>query len=96
MLNWAPRREDVGYTLVLYGSVCSASLPSRFTPGEGTSDTHKMGGWVGPRAGLDAVTKRETLSPCRELNPNHPIVQPVVSRYTGWAVSGRAYSHYQI
>jgi len=27
---------------------------------------------VGPRAGLDAVEKREIPSPCRELNPDRP------------------------
>jgi hypothetical protein len=32
----------------------SASLSCRFTPG-----THWIGGWVGPRAGLDDVEKRK-------------------------------------
>jgi hypothetical protein len=31
--------------------------PGRFTPGEITPGTHWIGGWVGPRAGLDAVEK---------------------------------------
>jgi hypothetical protein len=30
----------------------------RFTPGRRTSCTHWIGGWVGPRAGLDAVVKK--------------------------------------
>jgi hypothetical protein len=45
-----------------------------------------MGGWVGPRAGLDMVSKRKIPSPRSESNPNHPIVQPVASRYTYWAI----------
>jgi hypothetical protein len=33
-------------------------------------------GWMGPRAILDAVVKREILSPCWESKPRTPIVQP--------------------
>jgi hypothetical protein len=36
-----------------------------------------MGGWVGPRAVLDAVVKRKIPSPRREPNPRTPIVQPL-------------------
>jgi hypothetical protein len=32
---------------------------------------------VGPRAGLDAVEKRETSCPCRESNPDSLVVQSV-------------------
>jgi hypothetical protein len=35
----------------------SASRPSHFTPMETATGTHWIGGWVGPRAGLDAVVK---------------------------------------
>jgi hypothetical protein len=45
--------------------------------------THWIGGWVGPRAVLDAVVvKRKIPSPRRESNPRTPIVQPVAQRYT--------------
>jgi hypothetical protein len=37
---------------------------------------------VGPKAGLDMVSKRKISSTRWELNPDHPIVQPVASRYT--------------
>jgi hypothetical protein len=37
---------------------------------------------MGPRGGLDMVSKRKIPSPRWELNPDHPIVHPVVSRYT--------------
>jgi hypothetical protein len=41
---------------------------------------------VGPRAGLDAVSKRKILSPRRKSNLDHPNVQPVASRYTDCAI----------
>jgi hypothetical protein len=44
-------------------------------------DTHWIGGWVSPKAGLDAVSKRKIPSICRDSNPDHPMVQPIVSRY---------------
>jgi hypothetical protein len=42
---------------------------------------------VGPRTGLDMVAKCKIPSPLQDSNPIHPIVQPVVSRYTDWAMS---------
>jgi hypothetical protein len=44
--------------------------------------THWIGGWVGPRAVLDAVVKRNIPSPPRESNPRTPIIQHVAQRYT--------------
>jgi sulfatase maturation enzyme AslB (radical SAM superfamily) len=44
--------------------------------------SHWIGGWVGPRAVLDAVMKRKIPSPRRESNPRTPIVQPITQRYT--------------
>jgi hypothetical protein len=38
-------------------------------PRERAPGTHWIGGWVDPRAGLDAVAKRKIPSPCRESNP---------------------------
>jgi hypothetical protein len=40
-------------TSVPDGGEWSASRPGRFTPGEKAAGTHWIGGWVGPRAGLD-------------------------------------------
>jgi hypothetical protein len=40
----------------------SASRPGRFTPGEKDLCTHWIGGWLGPRAGLDAVEKRKFVT----------------------------------
>jgi hypothetical protein len=60
----------------------SASCPGRFTSRERAPATHWIGGWVGPRAGLDAVSKGKIPSSHKDSKPDHPIVQPVVSRYT--------------
>jgi hypothetical protein len=69
-------------TSALDGSELSASRPGRFTPNERAPGTHLIGGWVSPRAVLDAVVKRKIPSPRRESNPRTPIVHPVVQRYT--------------
>jgi hypothetical protein len=74
-------------TLALDGGEWSASRPGRFTPKERAPGTHWIGGWVGPRAVLDAVVKRKIPSPCRESNPRTPIVQLVAQRYTDWATT---------
>jgi hypothetical protein len=41
-------------------------------PRERAPDTHWIGGWVGPRADLDAVVKRKIPIPHRESNPRTP------------------------
>jgi hypothetical protein len=56
-------------------------FPRKSAPG-----TRWIGGWVGPRAGLDMMSKRKIPSPHRDSNLDNPIFQPVVSRYTDWAV----------
>jgi hypothetical protein len=47
----------------------AAALPPRKEP-----SIDWIGGWVGPRAGLDAVAKRKKFHdfPCRFLNPGPP------------------------
>jgi hypothetical protein len=66
----------------LDGGEWSASRPGRFTPRERAPATLWIGGWVGPRAVLDAVVKRKIPSPHGESNPRSPNVEPVVQRYT--------------
>jgi hypothetical protein len=44
-------------TSELVGGEWSASHPCRFTRRERIPSTHLMGGWVGPRDGLDAAEK---------------------------------------
>jgi hypothetical protein len=57
--------------------------PPALPPGR-DSGTHWIGGWVGPRAVLDAVVKRKIPSPRRESNPRTPIVQPVAQRWLSY------------
>jgi hypothetical protein len=45
-----------------------ATLPR----GDRTPGTHWIGGWVGPRASLDAVAKRKIPSLHWKSNPNRP------------------------
>jgi hypothetical protein len=47
----------------------SVSRPGLLTPRERTPGTHRIGGRVGPRSGLDAVENRIISSPRRESNP---------------------------
>jgi len=42
---------------------------------------------VGSRAVLDTMSKRKIPSTRRESKPDHPIVQPVASRYTDRAIT---------
>jgi hypothetical protein len=51
--------------------------PAALTPGKESLGTHWIGGWVGPRAVLDAVVNRTIPSPRRESNPRTQIVQLV-------------------
>jgi hypothetical protein len=46
--------------------------PGHFTPRERAPGIHSIGGWVGSRASLDTVSKREILNPRRESNPGCP------------------------
>jgi hypothetical protein len=71
--SWAPCHEEVlgkcrysstqSLTSALDGVERSASSPCRFTLRESAPGTHWIGGWVGPRAVLDAVVKRKIPSP---------------------------------
>jgi hypothetical protein len=61
--------------LELDGDEWSGSSPGRFTPEERAPGKNWIGGWMGLRAGLDAVVKRKIPNPRRESNPYNPIVQ---------------------
>jgi hypothetical protein len=50
----------------------SASHPGRFTPKERDPGTHWIGGWVGPRASLDVMSKRKITSSRQESKPDRP------------------------
>ena len=45
----------------------------RFSLRGKTSHTHQMGGWVAPRAGLDALEETKSLPPTRIWTPDHPV-----------------------
>jgi hypothetical protein len=45
---------------------------------------HWIGGWMGPRAVVDAVVKKKIPSPRRESNPKTPIVQLQKLSRTMW------------
>jgi hypothetical protein len=97
--NWAPCHEGVlgewkyssthSLTSALDGGEWSALRRGCFTPSprERAPGAHWIGGWVGPRAILDAVVKRKIPSSRRESNPRTPIVQPVAQHYTNWAIT---------
>jgi hypothetical protein len=63
----------------------SASCPSHFTPRERAPGTHRIRGWVGPRAILDTVVKSKIFSPQWESNPWTLLVQPIAQHYNDWA-----------
>jgi hypothetical protein len=65
-------------TSALDGGEWPASRPDRFATGEMFLGTHWIGGWVVPRAGLDAVAKRKYACHCRESNPGRPVRSLVV------------------
>jgi hypothetical protein len=91
--------EEVQLLIILnlgtrWGWVVSVTPRPRFTPGEKTSGTRSIGGWVGLRAGLDAGARRKILCPSRGSNLDSPIVQPVVRNYTAWATAAPTISSF--
>jgi hypothetical protein len=60
--------------------------PAGLLSRETTSGTHWIGGWVGPRAGLEVMEKRKTSCPYREPNPDSSAIHPVA--YTNCAITG--------
>jgi hypothetical protein len=86
LINQAPCHEDIWrsgdtappfLTSALDGGEWPVSCPSHFTP-----RTNWTGGWVGPRASLNALKKRKVL-PRQESNPDHPAHS---LHYTNWAI----------
>jgi len=56
-------------TSALDGGEWSTSRLGRFTSGERAPGTHRIGGWMDPRAGLVAVVKRKIPQPLRGIEP---------------------------
>jgi hypothetical protein len=61
-------------TSALDGCERSASRPGRFTLEERPPGNHRARGWLGPRASLDAVTRRKIPDPAGNRTP---VVRPV-------------------
>jgi hypothetical protein len=90
MFHYTPRRrlsgEEVQLLLILdVGTRRVSGQRPRFIPPEMTLGNHCRGGWVGPRAGLDAETIRKIFSPLRGSNLDRPVNQPVARHYTDLA-----------
>jgi hypothetical protein len=47
--------------------------PAALYPRGKDPGTHCTGGWVSPRAGLDAGARRKILCPCRRSNSGHSV-----------------------
>jgi hypothetical protein len=67
-------------TSALDGGELLASRSDRFTPRERAPGAHWIGGWVGPRAVLDAVAKRKFPAPpgIELQNPDLPARIPAL------------------
>jgi hypothetical protein len=66
-------QTHVFFTSALVAGEWSGSHQGRFTPGERAPGTHWIGGWVGPKAGVDDTEKWKFLtSPGIELRPLCP------------------------
>jgi hypothetical protein len=76
-------------TSALDGGEWSASRPGSFTPRERAPGTHWIGGWVGPRAVLDAVVERKIPSTRRESNPDRPARSPALYRLSYQKAKGK-------
>jgi hypothetical protein len=57
-------------TLALSGGEWSALYPSRFTLVETSPGIHCTGGWMGPRASLDDVEKKQNLARAENRTSN--------------------------
>jgi hypothetical protein len=81
-LSKTPRsHSDVDVQIHLVGGEWSASRLGRFTSRETSPGTHWVGGWMGPRTGLDDVERRKSC-PYRDSKSDPSAVQPVASRCT--------------
>jgi hypothetical protein len=67
-------------TSAVGGGEWSASRPCYFTAGEIAHGTQIIEGWVGPRAGLNAVECSKISFPCSELNRGRPTRSLSLSR----------------
>jgi hypothetical protein len=90
--NYMPWRRLGGEELLLllildlstrWGWVVSVTPQLRFSPRERTPGTHRTGGWVGPRAGMDTEGRGKILSPLPGIQPQSP-GRPACSHTLYW------------
>jgi hypothetical protein len=72
-------------TSALGGGEWSDSRPGRFNLGERAPRTDSIGGWVGTRAGLDAVTGRKKIPIIDPAGKWTPVFHPLPCLYADWA-----------
>jgi hypothetical protein len=71
--------KTCGILVILDRGEWPASRPGRFTLGVKAPVTFRIGSWMIPRAGLDAVVKRKILSLAGKQTP---AVYPITRHYT--------------
>jgi hypothetical protein len=67
------------------------SRPGGFTPRERGHDTHWIRDWMGPRSGMNAVTKRNNSCPWWESNSSRPTRSPVTVLFSYWRGWGKSW-----
>jgi hypothetical protein len=77
-------QTHVFLTSEIAGGQWSTSRPGSSNPGEGAPDTHWIGGWVDPRAGLDNEKAKFLTLP--DSNSDSSVIQPVTSPYTHYTI----------
>jgi hypothetical protein len=85
--NWAPRHEGVLFDLGTRWR-CVVSFTPRPLYSQGTAPgTHWIGGWVSPRAGLDAVVKEKFPVLAEIRTSDHPTRSPALYHWNNPAQS---------
>jgi len=91
VLKYVPHHEDVQWNVGITSRILNVGIrwrwvvsftPRPLYPAGRTPGTHRIQGWVGPSAGLDAVAKRKIPCPSREKN------RPTRCTVTIWRYSG--------
>jgi len=61
---------------------CTVSRSSHFNPEEEVRCTSRLGNFMKPRAGLEALEKRKMSCSYREINPESFVIQIIKKSYT--------------